>query len=645
MSANLERSGTGAPSLPSNLSNEIASLDKESDLELQREGRFHLAARLEDRYPGAAAQLYAALAQGEAADPISQKAEGRLANLEGRGSFGGQAERLLRQVSRNVFDPKFLIPMMAGSAAFTATRALASARLVSLGGTWGQGLGGRLLAGGLGFGAELPTFVLLQRQLASSSASLASDMLHSGFSLGLLKLTSSALALPFSRLPGQALLPHAVGGFGLFAVNRLEQNWGLRPPSEPLAALTESFANYFSMAVGLRAGRALLGRGFQTWEADLGWRVQNQPRRPAFDLSWNAALPEALATAAYTPPERVPPVMMSNSHGSSVGKGRSIPPAQAKRLSAEYRERFTDSSIEPPIRWEVLEQYRKLHPQLVETKHFPEIQKILLRLVANPGVSHRTLKGKGASERAAYYGYQHRMRHTAAELYAQGLEQSGFADPMVERGAQILRKVLENPKIGRAHRPDRRDTEARDYYLQQEAMSRERIFPIYAKLLFRLPKGSREARKGIEMLSRAQWLHRFENNRELNELASPAMVGRAYAYLLDAASPSQLVAVRNTRLHLLQWLPYLETQARHGSPESFLALAMAARHEKPAELALANLGRSRSLGDEVAKQRSTLEIRDKRRAEDQKSLPERSESAKLLEAAKYYFRELFWFWH
>ncbi|HKX13289.1 MAG TPA: hypothetical protein VJP40_09065, partial [bacterium] len=629
-----------------NLSNEISSLDKEADPELQREGRLHLAARLESRYPAAAARLYAALVQGQGADAISEKAKGRLETLEGGGTFGAQAERLLRQVANDAFDPKIVLPMMAGSVAFTATRALAASRLASLSRPWAQGVGGRWLAAGLGFGVELPTFVLLQRPLASSQTSLSSDLLHAGFGLGLLKLTTSLMAAPLRRLPGQALLSHTVGGLGLFTVNRLEQRWGLRPESEPLAALAESFANYFSMAAGLRAGRSFLGQKFHAWEADLQWRSRNAPSRGSFDLSFDLALPEAVAASAYTPPGRAAPLLMSQSGGNGVGKGRSIPPAEAKKLSAEHRVLFTNSKIEPPIRWNVLEQYRLLHSQLAETKHFPDLQKTLLRLVANPGVSSRTLKGKVAEERAAYYGYQHRIRRTAAELYVQGVEQSGFADPMVERGAQILRKVLENPNIHRAHRPDRHDTVALDYYLQQESSSRAKLFPLYTKLLFRLPKGSLEARKGIEMLSRAPWLHRFENSDGPGEMASPAMVGRAYAYLLDAASPSQLAALRNSRAHLLQWLAFLETQARRGSAEDLIALSMAARHEKPAELALVNLEQNGSkLGSQVAKFRGNLEIRDRRRIEDQKNWIEPTVVERMLDRMKYYFREWFWFWH
>ncbi|HEX5034006.1 MAG TPA: hypothetical protein VFW62_05955, partial [bacterium] len=326
-----------------------------------------------------------------------------------------------------------------------------------------------------------------------------------------------------------------------------------------------------------------------------------------------------------------------------IGRGRSIPPVKAKELSANYRARFIDIEVAPAVRWQALEAYRPLHPQLVGTKQFPDLQKMLLRLVANPGISAKTLKGKGAEERTSYYGYQHRIRDTAAELYVQGMEQSDFANPLVERGAQILRKVLENPKIGRAHRPDPRDTGSWNYYQRTEAISREKLFPLYTRLLFRLPQGSPEVSKGIEMLSRAEWLHRFDNRIE-PEQASPALVGRAYAYLLDAATPRQLKGAREARQHLAQWLSHLEGPSHPGSRDNLWALVMAARHEKPAESTLTGLevnGRRA----EIAELRESLSRRDARRIEDQKSLPERSESQRLLDFLKYQFREWFWFWH
>ncbi|HKY62027.1 MAG TPA: hypothetical protein VJR29_01280 [bacterium] len=643
MSANLERSGTGAPSLPTNLSNEIASLDKETDIELKRQGRLNLAARLEGRYPEAAGRLYAELAGEERGDDVSRKASSRLAVLQGRGTFGAQAERLVSEIGRNVLDPKFLVPMMAGSVAFSLTRAYAGARLAALGAPWGQGLSGRLLAGGIGFGAEIPTFVILQRQMASTTASWGQDFFHAGLSLGLLKLSAPLFAAPLKRLPSQALLPHAAGGLSLFAVNRLEQSWGLRPANDAWTSLAESFAAYFSLSAGLRAGRSLLGSSFQSWEAGLQWRQPRSPFKPAWNVSWESPLPEAVTASSYVPKEPAGPLLMTAPNGG-IGRGRSIPPVKAKELSANYRARFTDTKVEPTARWEALEAYRQLHPQLVGTKHFPDLQKMLLRLVANPGISAKTLEGKGTEERASYYGYQHRIRDTAAELYVQGLEQGGFANPLVERGAQILRKVLENPKIGRAHRPDPRDTESWNYYRNTEALSREKLFPLYTRLLYRLPQGSPEASKGIDMLSRAEWLHRFDNRTEPGDRASPALVGRAYAYLLDAATPGQLKRAREARRHLAKWLPHLEGQTQLGNRDNLWALVMAARHEKPAEIAVAGL-ESNGRRTEIAELRESLKQRDARRIEDQKTLPERSESQRFLDFLKYHVREWFWFWH
>lgn len=630
MSAILERSGTGTLAISTNLSNEINSLATETDPQLRREGCLRLAGRLESRYPALAAQIYADLAQEKTSDGLSDKAGERLAVLQGSGSFGARAERLFRQVGDQLFDPKILVPMMAGTMVFSSTRALLGARL-AMGGGWGPGLAGRALASGLAFGAEVPTFVLLQRQMRSPSASLGEDLLHGGISLGLLKLSALAIAAPLRSLPNVGALHHAAGGLSLFAANFLEQSAGLRPKSDAGTALAESFLSYFTMSAGMELGRSLLGRGFQNWES----RIQNFPSRPK-PLPLDAALPQTmvLANAIYSPKARESePVLMTGSGGSNRGGNRSIPPALAKKLSAEQRDRFMDPELEPPSRWEALEQFRLFHPQLAETKLFPKFQKELLRLVANPGIHLRTLKGKGIDEAVAYYGYQHRLRVTAADLYVQGLERASFAEPLVERGAQILRKVLEEPKIGRSYRPDLRNTEALDYYQKTEAATREKLFAFYTRLLFRLPQGSPEARKGIEMLSRAGWLH---------NITAQASVGRAYAYLLDAASPSQLAAVRETRGHLAQWLPYLETQARNGNREASLALLMAARHEKPAEMAVANLEQEQP---QIAEYRVTLEKRDQRRAEDFKLLPERSDSGRLIDGVAYYLREWFWFWH
>lgn len=638
MSAILERSGIGALALSTNLSNEIASLDKEADPELRREGCLRLAGRLESRNPALAAQIYAGLVEESASDGISQKAESRLAALQGHGSFGARAEGLLRQVSDQLLDPKMILPMMAGSMAFSTTRALVGARLATAG-IWGQGLGGRALAAGIAFGAELPTFVLLQRQMQNSAASLGADLLHGGFSLGLLKLSALAVSAPLQSMAHVGPITHAAGGLSLFAANLLEQRLGLRPRSDAMTSLTESFASYFSLSAGMHLGKTFLGPGFQRWEGSLNAQVLSSISGNRGSVALAEALPEnlALASAIYSPKgPAAPPTMMTGSNGGGGGN-RSIPPAMAKKLSAEKRDRFMDEGLEAPSRWEAIEQFRQLHPQLAETKLFPKFQKELLSLVANPGIRLRTLKGKGVDESVAYYGYQHRLRVTAADLYVQGLERSSFTDPLVERGAQMLRKVLENPKIEKAYRPDLRNTDALDYYQKTEAATREKLFPFYTRLLFRLPQGSPEARKGIEMLSRAGWLH---------NTVSPASAGRAYAYLLDAATPSQLAAVRETRGHLTQWLPHLEAQARGGNREATLALLMAARHEKPAETAVARLEQDNpGFASDIAEYRVALEKRDQRRAEDFKLLPERSESSKVLDGIAYYLREWFWFWH
>ncbi|HEX5035485.1 MAG TPA: hypothetical protein VFW62_13475, partial [bacterium] len=207
---------------------ELESLARESDAELQRDGLFSLASRLEGAgREEAAHRLYALL-------PDYPKAETRKSALEGRGSFGAAFETQLRRLSREAFQPQAILPMVAGSAVYGLTRGALLGRLVAnpRAALWTRGLGARGIAAGGAFLAEVPAFTVSSRALSDGEAgsSWGRDLEHSILTLGLFKSFGAAghWTARSGNLP-PALVGQAAIFTGLLTAHRLEEKIGLRP--------------------------------------------------------------------------------------------------------------------------------------------------------------------------------------------------------------------------------------------------------------------------------------------------------------------------------------------------------------------------------------------------------------------------------
>ncbi|MFO1463614.1 MAG: hypothetical protein U1F66_07525 [bacterium] len=350
LSARAGRSDAVTPSwLPKGMGTaaqrELQSILRERDPGLLGESLSSFAARLEQggQYE-AAAQLYARLAEApgqeaasgaQVAEPFSpfenipdefrRRARTRLDALVGRGGFGPRAELLMRSFAGQASDPRVILPMTLATAAFSMARGLSLARF--LGSTeaawWSRGFGAKAVSGLLGFGVEVPTFVLSSRVLGGGTSSLEKDLLGGAFTLGALKLFGMAGQGVARRVATLAENPtwtsglSGMSGFlGLLAAHRLEEWAGLRERVEGQALFADTLAAWLALSVGARLGDHLLGHRGRAFQAELALRAE--PVLPAAatagrEFAEALALSPATAGEAYFPSPRPAPLWMASS--------------------------------------------------------------------------------------------------------------------------------------------------------------------------------------------------------------------------------------------------------------------------------------------------------------------------------------------
>ncbi|HEX5034588.1 MAG TPA: hypothetical protein VFW62_08920, partial [bacterium] len=267
---------------------------------MQAEREFYQARRFENQGRlQEASQLYdAVLASPLAADdPLRLSAQRRQSLLQGGGDFGDRFEFHLQNFFREATRPSAILPMLAGSAAFQASRLAVLGRFAQApAGVLSRGLGARAIGMALPFGAELSTFVLTGHGAAAGGRDWAS----AAISLGLLKF-SGGLAQNFARaLPRSPALPSILGATslvsGLFTAHRIEQHLGWREKTDAGTAFFESIAAAASLSLGAKLAHRLLGPGYPRTLAELELRLQQSRARlplqfPAFAMAGGGKLP------------------------------------------------------------------------------------------------------------------------------------------------------------------------------------------------------------------------------------------------------------------------------------------------------------------------------------------------------------------
>lgn len=253
-----------------------------------------------EREPAKAGEVLAALAgEQKLPEAIRKQVDAEYRALAGGGSFGLRVETLAGQFIQQATDARVIAPMLGASLLGQAVGTWTLGRLAATpGSTWlTRGFGARFVAGGAAYAAEFPVFAGLNRALAPSSGGNFGDgLLRSALTLGSLKVFGS-----FGRFAGSrgARIPGALGTavvdvsaqssafLGLMAAHKLEERFGLRPPSDAASAATDAVASLVGLGVGAHLGRRLLGSPFLALQNELALRSQAKPNAPSSGLDWN----------------------------------------------------------------------------------------------------------------------------------------------------------------------------------------------------------------------------------------------------------------------------------------------------------------------------------------------------------------------
>lgn len=286
---NFEEKRLFETSLAPELLAEFFSLAEESDAASLCDAMLGLALRLEaqGRIPAALA-LYRELSP----TPTRGTPQERIEAILGGGPFGNRAERALRDLAGQATDYRAIVPMVAGSVAYAATRAAFLGRCARA----MPGLRARAAAVGAGFLAEVPVFALGSRGLHAWSGeavswdapSVARDFAATALVLGAMKLGGSlgrrgleevAVGRPTFAERAGWLLPQAGMYFGLLAAHETEAALGLRDKAPWTSSALEAFASLLALGAGARLGQLALGPGFARFQAELQLRAEGTARR------------------------------------------------------------------------------------------------------------------------------------------------------------------------------------------------------------------------------------------------------------------------------------------------------------------------------------------------------------------------------
>ncbi|MCC7345746.1 MAG: hypothetical protein IT573_12480 [Deltaproteobacteria bacterium] len=601
---------------------QFQSILTETDPGMRAEDLLRLAADCEAREEGAAAaEIYARMLAGPLPESFAERARRGMEALQGRAGFGRRFEDLSRAFVRQALAPQSIASMLAGSLAYSLGRTLVLGRLAAAPAAWwSRGLGARAAAGALGFAAELPAFVGLQRALLPSPQGLGHDLRAAALSLGTLKLfafggrqaLAGSIRLPIlhpglAKAPGVAsvVIPQSSALLGLMAAHRLEAALGWRPATDAPGLLTESLATLLSLGVGSRLGTIALGRKFGRFQQELALRAELQG---GFAERWSgrksrpgAFIPApGLALAGAGVPEsaavqdsaRAAPLLMSSegeggpSRPGMRGRSRgmvyreapnSLTAEDAALRYPELRKKVLSKRETSEARLQVLEELETILKKLEGRPQFSQGLADLRRLIGDPEIEWKH-PVKMPEQSLPIYARHHLLQQRAAETYVRLLESYPLGHPEIEAGIAQLREALTDPRL-----PTRFQGkgEWRKFYEESVDDARRQLLPFYIDLLPRLATESPEVREGGRLLNSEPWqefLARSDGSPE-----APGLGGRlrqetavAYAFLLSASTAFQREINPDLVKEMPPHLSHLRHPVERGDPRAISAAARVA---------------------------------------------------------------------
>ncbi len=240
------------------------------------------------------------IGQSAGSENIRLRAQAELDAILGKGNAGLRAEFLVSRFSHDVTDHRMIVPMIAGSAAFSLVRTATLARLAGASArTWYQtGLGARAVSGLAGFAVEVPVFSMSSRGLMQlggeaiswDSTSVGKDLAGATLTLGTLKLLGFAGNQGFLKIHGfnelgvvtrlnglakfnQVFIPQGSMFLGMLAAHKLEEKIGLRPHVDGATTVMDTLASQLSLGIGSHLGHQMLGAKFASFQKELGVRA------------------------------------------------------------------------------------------------------------------------------------------------------------------------------------------------------------------------------------------------------------------------------------------------------------------------------------------------------------------------------------
>lgn len=292
---------------------ELAALSLETDEHLFRQGALKIALRqrAQQRLPQATAVL-GMLASVPSV--VSTQAQIELEAISGQGHAGYRSEFLLSQLTKQATDYRTIVPMVAGSLAFSAGRAWALSRMVKApAGALTRGFGARLASSSLGFAVEVPTFALGSRALLAMcgekrETGIPHDLASAAITLGALKgmgfvggqalyrLRARSELAPLSGMEKliHGAVPQIAAGMGMMLGHRAEEIVGLRAPMDRATSFLDTVSTLMSLHVGIK-GAHFLTPGLKNFETSLGQRAEiyyQQGKSNAFASPNQASQPQ-----------------------------------------------------------------------------------------------------------------------------------------------------------------------------------------------------------------------------------------------------------------------------------------------------------------------------------------------------------------
>lgn len=287
--------------LPSHRRAELRALARETNPEMFFEGLIALGRNLsrEGRVDYAGA-LFSSLIGASNDAALTARAQRELDAIEGRGGLAVRAEFLTRNLAREATHPVGLAGMAVAGLAFSSVRVGMLGRLLAspTGGFFTRGIGARLLASSVAFGAEVPAFVFTGRVLNEATGvrqdwtagALGRDLLANALTLGALKLAGCGATSAYERWAGAASRPMLQGFLqqggmltGILAGHHAEAWLGLRPHADGATTLVESLAMLVQFNVAGRLMGGALGPGYEAMQRELHVRSRQLDRSSSSD--------------------------------------------------------------------------------------------------------------------------------------------------------------------------------------------------------------------------------------------------------------------------------------------------------------------------------------------------------------------------